>query len=126
MLAAIALASLFLIQFKMGHTLEGYLLNGSLIRTSMTSEWDESGLAITIVVVYYIITFNTYCLPGTQVVAVLAGMLFGYYEAVLMGKGALTFEQRCKQFCFSLYQRWNWLLRQFLPVKLAWARGLFV
>ena len=88
LLAAIALVSLFLIQFKMGRTLEGYLLNGSLIRTSMTSEWDESGLAITIVVVYYIITFNTYCLPGTQVVAVLAGMLFGYYEAVLMGKGA--------------------------------------
>ena len=87
LLAAVIFGSGFLIQFWFGWILECHLLNGTLLGASMTRDRDKSDIAITVVVVYYIITFNTYCFPGTQVVAVLAGMLFGFYEAVLMGKG---------------------------------------
>ena len=45
----------------------------------------ESSTGLCIVMSYYIMTLNTYCLPGTQLFAVLAGTKFGFYEAVLLG-----------------------------------------
>ena len=45
----------------------------------------ESSAGLCIVLSYYIITLNTYCLPGTQLFAVLAGTKFGFYEAILLG-----------------------------------------
>ena len=45
----------------------------------------ESSTGLCIVMSYYIITLNTYCLPGTQLFAVFAGTKFGFYEAILLG-----------------------------------------
>ena len=76
----------FLLQFQVGRVLENIMLKDSLIGISKSREKDENGIAISLVVSYYIVTFNTYSLPGTQVVAILTGMIFGYYEAVILGK----------------------------------------
>ena len=76
----------FIVQFQIGRVLESVLLNDSLLGISKSREKDENGIAISLVVSYYIVTFNTYCLPGTQLVAILTGMIFGYYEAVILGK----------------------------------------
>ena len=70
-------------QLYIGHLIEKSWLSEPLISVVNQNSVDSGGLCI--VLSYYIIALNTYCLPGTQLFAILAGTKFGFYEAVLLG-----------------------------------------
>ena len=68
----------------LGSLLEKFFLSKSLF-TKVNEDCIENSAGLCVVLSYYIIALNTYTLPGTQFLAVFAGMKFGFYEAVLLG-----------------------------------------